>query len=129
MGSITATAASSTSTASTATTASATATTVTATATSGSADNWLLSILFELISPLGKWRLDDFSLAPKVWSEVLVSLRESLEGSFDKVLSSSGMTRGTCVAVINTSELKELLRDWSTNNTGTTGSWDKLDSN
>jgi hypothetical protein len=72
--------------------------------------------------------LNDFGLAPKIWGKVLVSLGKSHEGCFDKVLSSSGMTRSTGITIIDTCELKEFLRNWSSDNTGSTRCWDKFDS-
>ena len=77
----------------------------------------------------GKLRLNRESLSPKIWGEVLVGLLKGLVSSLDEVLSSSGMSRGIGIAIINTSELKELLGDWSSDNTSSTWGWDELDTN
>ena len=126
-GSLATASASAATTASAAATASATTTVATTTA-SGSAGNWLLAVLFELLSELSEWGLDDFGLAPEIWGKVLVGLGESLEGSLDKVLGGSGMARGAGVAIIDTCELEELLGHWSTDNTGSTRCGHELDS-
>jgi len=76
---------------------------------------------------LGVVGLNAEGLGPEIWGKVLVGLLEGDEGSLDEVLGSSGMTRGGGVAIIDTSELKELLGDWSTDNTSTTWGWDELD--
>jgi len=39
------------------------------------------------------------------------------------------MSGGLSVAIINTSELKELLGNWSSDDTGSSWGWDQLDSN
>jgi hypothetical protein len=39
------------------------------------------------------------------------------------------MSRGVSVAIINTGELKELLGNWGSDNTSSTRSWHKLDTN
>lgn len=76
-----------------------------------------------------KLRLNREGLSPEIWGEVLVGTAKSLVGGLDEVLSSSGMTRSVSVTIIDTSELKKLLRDWSSDNTSTTWGWDKLYTN
>lgn len=48
-----------------------------------------------------------------------------MEDSHGKVTTSSGVTRGGGVDILNTSHVKKLLWDKRSNNTGTTRSWDK----
>lgn len=76
---------------------------------------------------LGKLGLNRVGLGPEIWGKVLVGLAEGHEGSLDEVLSSSGMSDGLGVAIINTSELEELLGNWGSDDTGSTWGWDKLD--
>lgn len=117
--------ASATVTASSSSASAATSFSITATGS----DGWLLGELFKLLSELGEWGLEVLGLGPEIWGKVLVGLGESLIGCLDKVLGSSGMSGGLSVAIINTSELKELLGNWSSDDTGSSWGWDQLDSN
>lgn len=100
----------------------------TASSVSSSANSWLLGKLFKLGSVLSKWRLEVFGLAPEIWGQVLVCLGKGLVDGLDEVLSSSGMSGGVGVAIIDTSELEELLGDGGSDNTSSTRGWNKLDS-
>jgi len=95
---------------------------------SWSSGDWLLGELLKFLGELGEWRLEVLGLAPKIWGKVLVGLGKSLVGGLDEVLSSSGMSSGLGVAIINTGELKEFLGNWGTDDTGSSWGWNKLDS-
>jgi len=126
-------------TATTATTASATATATTATTTTAAtatiatiSSSWLgllISLFLEPLGVLSVVRFDGASLGPEIWGQVLIGAHESLESSLEEVLGSSGMTRSLSVTILDTGEGEHFLGYGSTDNTGTTRSWDKLDEN
>jgi hypothetical protein len=76
---------------------------------------------------LGIGSLEEFGLGPEIWGQVLVGLAQSDEGSSDEVLGSLGVAGRGSVNIIDTSELKHLLRDRGSNDTGTTRSGGQLD--
>ena len=55
-------------------------------------------------------------------------MAKSIEASLDEVLSGSGVTIGGSVNILNTGKLQNLLGDWCSDDTGTTGSGGQLDS-
>jgi hypothetical protein len=46
----------------------------------------------EPFSVLCNWAWKELCLGPEIWRQILVGLCEGVEGSFDEVLSSSGVT-------------------------------------
>ena len=108
--------------------ASAATTSATSTVTAFSALLGLLvGLLLEPLGVAGVVGLHGESLGPKVGGQVLISLGQSLVGRLQEILSSSGMTRSIGVTILDTSESKHLLGDGSTDNTGTSGGGDELD--
>ena len=73
--------------------------------------------------------LDGEGLGPEIRGKVLISLTKGVVGGLQEVFSSSGMTGGLSVAILNTSKGDHLLGDGSTDDTGTTRSRHKLDKN
>lgn len=78
---------------------------------------------------LGNGRRSVLGVSPEIRGEVLVGLGESGEGSLDEVLGGSGVTSGRGVAIINTSELQDLLGYGGTDNTSSTRSGYESDTN
>ena len=73
--------------------------------------------------------LNGESLGPQIWGKVLIGLLEGLVGGLKEVLSSSGMTRGLGVAILDTSEGDHLLGDGGADDTGTSRGRHELDEN
>lgn len=116
-----------TATAAASTTSTAASATTTALTISGSSVDGLL-VLLEPVGVLGKGRSVSLSLAPKVGGEILVGLSEALEDGLDEVLTGSGVTSGSSVNIIDTSKGEEFLGDGGTDNSSSSGSGGKLDS-
>ena len=110
-----------------ATTAATTTATATVATTAITALGLLLRLLLEELSEAGVVRLNGKGLGPEIGSEVLVGAGESVVGCLEEILGSSGVTRSLSVAILNTSESKHLLGNGGADNTGTTRSGDKLD--
>lgn len=77
---------------------------------------------------LGEGGLKVLCLGPKIGREIHVGVAKSIEASLDEVLSRSGVTIGGSVNILNTGKLQNLLGDWCSDDTGTTGSGGQLDS-
>ena len=77
---------------------------------------------------LDEWRLDEVGLWPQIWGQESVGVLESSENGSAEILSGSGLTNTTCVDVIDTSELEDLLHDDSGNATSSSWGWDHSDS-
>jgi hypothetical protein len=69
---------------------------------------------------------DKLRLLPQVGSQVSVCVSDSNEGSLQSVLESLGRTGRGCVDIVDTSKLEKTLDGRGCDETGTTGSWDKL---
>lgn len=83
--------------------------------------------MLELIGVFDEWRLDEISLWPEIWGKESIGLLQALEDSSAEILSSSGLSNTSGIAIIDTSELEDLLGDLSGNATGTSWGWDKSD--
>jgi hypothetical protein len=86
-------------------------------------------LLLEPFGVLSVVRFDGTSLWPEIWGQVLICAHKSIESGLEEVLGSSGMTRSLSVTILDTGEGEHFLGYGSTDNTGTTRSWDKLDEN
>ena len=69
---------------------------------------------------------DELGLLPQVGGQVTVCVADSDEGSLQGVLECLGRTGGGGVDVVDTGKLEEALDGGGGNETGTTGSGDKL---
>jgi len=58
---------------------------------------------------LNEWRLDELGLWPQIWGQESVGLLQTGENSSAEILSGSGLTSTGGIAIINTSEFKNLL--------------------
>ena len=65
----------------------------------------------------------EVGLWSEIWGEERVSLLQGFKQGSDEVLSSSGLTGGFGVNIIDTSEVQDLLGDLGGNTTGTSWSW------
>ena len=65
--------------------------------------------------------LSDQTLAPEVRGVVGVGLGKGSKGGLDEVSSGSGFSFGLGVDVLNTTELEQLLGDWGSNHTSSSG--------
>ena len=66
--------------------------------------------------------LNDQALAPEVRGVVGVSVEgKGSKGGLDEVSSGSGFSFGLGVDVLNTTELEQLLGDWGSNHTSSSG--------
>lgn len=62
---------------------------------------------------------------PQVWGQESVVSLQGVVGSLQEVLSGSGLSGTSGVAIFNTSEVEEFLGDWGSDNSYTLGSWNK----
>ena len=69
---------------------------------------------------------DKFSLLPQVGGQVSVCVADGDEGGLQGVLERFGRTGGGSVDIIDASELEKTLDGGGGDETGTTGSWNKL---
>ena len=69
---------------------------------------------------------DELGLLPQVGSQVSICIADGDESGFQGVLEGLGRTGGGSVNVIDTSELEQALDGGGGDETGATGSWDKL---
>jgi hypothetical protein len=69
---------------------------------------------------------NELSLLPQVGGEESVSVADSKESGLESVLEGLGRTGGGGVGILDTSKLEETLNGGRGNETGTTGSGDKL---
>lgn len=69
---------------------------------------------------------DELGLLPQVGGEEAVGVDDGKEGSLEGVLEGLGGTGGRGVGVLDTGKLEETLDSGGGNETGTTGSGDKL---
>jgi len=76
---------------------------------------------------LDEWGVNEGSLWPEIWGKVRVGLLKGVEQSVDEVLSSSGLTGGLGVNIIDTGEGEDLLGDLGGNTSGTSWGWDESD--
>lgn len=79
------------------------------------------------ITELLQWAADELSLLPQVGGKETVCVADSKESGLESVLEGLGRTGGGCVGILDTSKLEETLDSRGGNETGTTGSGDKLD--
>lgn len=87
-----------------------------------------LRLGLEELRVLGVGGSDEVGVGPEVRGKETVSEAKSLEGGLAEVLNGSGLTLGGGVAIINTSELDELLGDGGSDDTGTSGGGDESNS-
>jgi len=73
---------------------------------------------------LDEWRLDEIGLWPEIWGKESVGLLKALEHGSAEILSGSGLTGTGGVDIIDTSELKDLLGNFSGNATSSSWGWD-----
>jgi hypothetical protein len=76
-----------------------------------------------------EWVLILNGSSPEVGVLILITVGEGLEGSFDEVTLGSCGTTGGGVAILDTSELENLLGGGGGDDAGTSGGGDKSDSN
>lgn len=83
-----------------------------------------------MIQELGiffEWKSGRGGLAPEIWSQVSVSLGQSVEGGLQRVFLGLGVTSGADVHVFDTSHLKNFRWCWGRDDAGTSWSWDQSD--
>ena len=88
----------------------------------------LLSATLEILRVLlirGLWKRIH---SPQIRGQELVGVGKSIERSSDEVTLSLGVTSGTGVNVLDTSEGDHLLGSWGTDNVGTSWGWDQSNS-
>lgn len=66
--------------------------------------------------------------SPEIWSQECVDLVKGIVDGVQEVTSGSRLSNSACVAISDTSELEDLLGNWSTDDTGTSWSWNKSNS-
>lgn len=76
---------------------------------------------------LDEWGLDEQGLWPKLWGQEGVGLLQSIEHGSAEVLPCSGLTSTGGVAIVDTSEVKNLLADDSGNATSSSWGWHESD--
>lgn len=69
---------------------------------------------------------NELRLLPQVGGEVSVCVADCDEGGLEGVLEGLGRSGRGGVDVVDTGELEKTLDSWGGDETGTTGSWDKL---
>ena len=87
----------------------------------------LLLGLGEVVGELLVRGLGEVGLRPEVGGEVAVGLADSVEGGLDEVAHGLGLTPGGGVAVLDTSELENLLGGGGGHKSGTAGGGDQAD--
>ncbi len=70
-------------------------------------------------------RAKEFGLGPEIRGQIAVSLRESVKSGSHEILKSSGLASGASVAIVDSSEMEQLLGSGSADDTGTTRSGHK----
>jgi hypothetical protein len=86
----------------------------------------VLLALAQNVTELLQRAADELSLLPKVGGEEAVGVDDGKEGSLEGVLEGLGGTGRAGVSVLDTGELEQTLDGGGGNETGTTGSGDKL---
>lgn len=81
----------------------------------------------ENVTKLLQRTANELRLLPQVGCEVSVCVSNSNKGGLESVLKGLGRSGGGSVDVVNTSELEKTLDSGGGDETGTTGSWDKLE--
>jgi len=76
---------------------------------------------------LDEWRLDEIGLWPEIWGKERVGLLKAFENGSAEILSSSGLTGTASVAILDTSEMQDLLAHGGSDATSTSWGWDKSD--
>ena len=86
----------------------------------------VLLALAQNVTELLQRAADELSLLPKVGGEEAVGVDDGKEGSLEGVLEGLGGAGRAGVGVLDTGELEQTLDGGGGNETGTTGSGDKL---
>lgn len=76
---------------------------------------------------LGKGGGDVLGTGPEIGRKELVGVSDSIEASLDEILRSTGHTGGSGEAIIDTSELQDLLGDGGGDEAGTSGGGGQLE--
>lgn len=84
--------------------------------------------LTEDVSVLLEWGAGELVLLPEVRGEEAVGVGDGNEGGLEGVLEGLGASGGGGVDVADTGQLQQTLDSWRGDQTGTTWSWDELQS-
>jgi len=74
-----------------------------------------------------EWGTVEVSLWPEIWGKESVGLLQGIEEGSDEILSSSGLSSGVCVDIIDTGEEQDLLGDLGGNATSSSWGWHESD--